>query len=350
MNKGKISYEGKKVSVGIDVHKEFYVVCVVCEGLVVKRCRMPAKAASVVNFIARYLSGAEVKTCYEAGFSGFSLHRYLEQSGVNNIVIHAASIEVAARDRVKTDKRDSVKLATQLDAGRLRGIRIPTESEERKRLLTRSREQLSRMMTRVRNQFKMKLHQFGVLGAERKRILSYKIAQEVAKECKVVELKLSLESLLSVWGCLRREKKQLERELMKQAASDELESVWRSIPGIGALSSRVLSNELGDMSQFPNERALFSFTGLTPGEYSSGEHIRRGRISRQGNGRLRHILVEAAWRAIRVDELLRESFERIGARQGKKRAIVAIARKLVGRARAVFRTKRAYELGYRKAA
>jgi len=90
--------------------------------------------------------------------------------------------------------------------------------------------------------------------------------------------------------------------------------------------------------------------GLTPSEYSTGDNVRRGHISRQGSARLRHILVEAAWRAVRKDSALREDYNRIGARQGKKRAIVAIARKLVGRARAVFRTNKEYKLGYKTAA
>jgi transposase len=156
--------------------------------------------------------------------------------------------------------------------------------------------------------------------------------------------------ILSAWDRFLVEKRKLEQALRAQAETDPDDMVWQSLPGIAALSGRILCNELGDMSQFPNERALFSFTGLTPGEYSSGEKIYRGHISRQGSSRLRHVLVEAAWRSIREDHVLREDFERIAARCGKKRAIVAIARELVGRARAVFRSKEAYELGYRKAA
>ena len=110
-----------------------------------------------------------------------------------------------------------------------------------------------------------------------------------------------------------------------------------------------MSNELGDMSQFPNERALFSFTGLTPGEYSTGEKIHRGHISRQGSSRIRGVLVEAAWRAIREDAGLRLDYERIKARRGAKRAIVAIARKLVGRARAVFKAGGKYQIDFGKA-
>ncbi|MBV8887744.1 MAG: IS110 family transposase [Chroococcidiopsidaceae cyanobacterium CP_BM_RX_35] len=71
---------------------------------------------------------------------------------------------------------------------------------------------------------------------------------------------------------------------------------------MGLLSARILANELGDMSQFKNERQLFSYTGLTPSEYSSGENMRKGHITRQGNSRVRGILIEIAWQAIGEDK------------------------------------------------
>ena len=103
-----------------------------------------------------------------------------------------------------------------------------------------------------------------------------------------------------------------------------------------------MSNELGSMSQFDNERQLFSYTGMTPSEHSSGENTRRGHITRQGNSRVRWLLCQAAWRAIREDLDLKQYFERLHPRTGKKRAIVAVARKLIGRIRAAFRQNKLY--------
>ncbi len=102
--------------------------------------------------------------------------------------------------------------------------------------------------------------------------------------------------------------------------------------------------ELGDLSQFENERQLFSYTGLTPSEYSSGDTICKGHITHQGNTRVRHLLGQAAWRAIEKDRDLREFFERLYPRTGKKRAIVAVARKLIGRIRAAFKTGQPYQM------
>ncbi len=102
--------------------------------------------------------------------------------------------------------------------------------------------------------------------------------------------------------------------------------------------------ELGDLSQFENERQLFSYTGLTPSEFSSGETVRKGHITRQGNTPVRHVLNQAAIRAIKQDRDLKTFFERLAPRTGKKRAIVAVARKLIGRIRAAFKTHQPYQM------
>jgi transposase len=291
-----------------------------------------------------------VKTCYEAGYSGFWLHRELEAAGISNIVVHAASIAVEANNRVKTDKRDSLKMATQLAAGQLRGIRIPTVEQEQSRLLTRTREQLVQARRRAQIQIRMRLHQFGMFPIHIERIMRPSDVIDILAKLERNDLKYSIELLYLQWQFLAQKVKELDKELVKRAASDPREEIYRSVPGIGALIARILSNELGDMSQFANERALFSCTGLTPGEYSSGNNVYRGHISRQGNSRLRHMLVEAAWKAIRKDLVLREHFDRLSVRTGKKRAIVAVARKLIGRVRAAFKAHECYVVGHKKAA
>jgi len=138
----------------------------------------------------------------------------------------------------------------------------------------------------------------------------------------------------------------MRRLLRDQAqAQEETAKVSRSVPGIGAVVARTFATALGDMPRCANERALFRYTGLTPSEYSSGSSVRRGPMSRQGSSRVRHLLVETAWRALPRDEVLQEIFDRIAATRGKKRAIVAIARRLTGRIRACFRQETTYAVG-----
>jgi len=152
--------------------------------------------------------------------------------------------------------------------------------------------------------------------------------------------------LAEQWRLTTRQLIEMRHLLREQAqAQGEIEKVYRSVPGIGAVVARTFATELGDMTRFANERALFSYTGLTPSEYSSGAAMRRGHISHQGSSRVRHLLVETAWRALPRDKVLQESFDRVAATRGKKRAIVAIARRLIGRIRACFREGTLYAVG-----
>ena len=331
-------YLGKKVFIGIDVHKRSYSLSAVCEDVIVKKWSMPAEIDSCVSVILSHFNGANIYTAYEAGFSGYSLHRKLISQGINSIVVCPSSIQKSPNDRVKTDLLDSKKLAIHLSKGMLRGIHVPSVEQERKREITRLRSQLVDHRITVSNQIKSKLMYFGEPGPEGKKRISKKFLGELLGRNLPFELMISLKALTKLWIQLTDQIYEVEKEIAGQEAENqETSKIYRSVPGIGLISSRVLANELGDLSRrFKNERELFSYTGLTPSEYSSGESIRKGRISRCGPPRIRWILTEAAWICIRHDKSLSEIYERIRKRRGAKRAIVAVARRLIGRIRACF--------------
>ena len=88
------SYEGKQVFIGLDVHREFFVASCICDGVVVKRCRMPGTAAAVISLVSKQFGGARVRAAHEAGYSGFWLYGKLVAAGIECVVVHAASIEV----------------------------------------------------------------------------------------------------------------------------------------------------------------------------------------------------------------------------------------------------------------
>ena len=340
------SYAGETVYVGIDVHKRTYtVVARVCQEEV-KRWTTLAEPESLATQLGKYFPEAEIKTAYEAGFSGFVLHRALEQQGITSMVVHAAAIEISAHNRVKTDKRDATKIAQQLEAGRLKAIRIPSMAQESRRLLTRTRAQLVKQRTSTKNRIRMKAHQFGLIGAEDNRVMSASLVTELLEQSDCADFKLAITALWELWKVMDEQISGLNAKLAEQAKSDVNEATYRSAPGVGALSARILANELGNLSQFENERQLFSYTGLTPSEYSSGDTVRKGRITRQGNRHLRGVVIEVAWRSIAKDPALAEVFNRLWPRTGKTRAIVAVARKLMGRIRAAFRKGELYELGH----
>ena len=111
------SYTDIDVYVGIDVHHRTYSVHAQVGQTCLKRWTTTASPTALAAQLLKYFRGARIHSVYEAGFSGFVLHRELVAHRINNIVVHPAAVEVAAHDRVKTDKRDAKKLATQLAAG-----------------------------------------------------------------------------------------------------------------------------------------------------------------------------------------------------------------------------------------
>lgn len=217
------------------------------------------------------------------------------------------------------------------------------------RSVTRLRATMMKLRNQVGNQLKSLLFTQGLIDINDDAIISQKWIER-----KIIEIKeknfledfiFTVEQYQNQWIQLNDTVKTVTNRMRLQAKYDPgLQIIYESVPGIGPIHARQLINELGDMKQFKNERRLFSFTGLTPCEYSSGENIRQGNISRQGNPILRKILVEAAWIAIYRDPNLKNTFDRIAHQRGKKRAIVAVARRLVGRIRACVLSGSLYEI------
>lgn len=339
-------YTDKKVFIGIDVHKKTYAVTAVCDGLVAKKDTLPADPVRLISYCRKYFPGANIESAYETGFSGFHLHRRLEEVGIKNRVVHAAGIEIAAGDKVKTDKRDSLKIATHLSMGRLKGVHVPTKEREDCRALTRVRETFVTHRKRFACQLKALLFQQGLIPYDQTKAVSEKWIKSLSVLPMSEEIRYVVTHYANMWLELTVKIKEIEKTMATQAKNDEsLEAVYRSAPGIGATSARVLANELGDTLQFYNERQLFNYVGLTPTEHSSGEHQRQGHISRQGKAVVRKILVQASWKAIKTDPALQTIYDRISKRAGGKRAIVGIARRLIGRIRSCFRTGELYAIG-----
>ena len=337
----KRDYNGKKIYVGMDVHKNSYAIAVTCEGVVVKSWSMKADNKQLLVQLKEFFPGADIYSAYEAGFSGFAMHRFLIENRVKNIVVNPGSIATESNSRVKTDKKDAKKISQQLSVGLLRGIFIPSKEQEDRRSLTRGRDQVVKRRQAIGNQIKMKIYYLGLF------ISDSRISEVYMKKVELLKLsaghQLVLMELVASWRAETERIKRFTEALKKQALEDKLEIIYRSAPGVGAISSRILSNELGDMSRFDNARQLSSSSGLTPSEYSSGEHTRKGHVTRQGSPQIRAILVEIAWRAIREDQNLMEVYHLIKARREGKRAIVAIARKILIRLRKCFKDNKLWQ-------
>jgi len=142
-----------------------------------------------------------------------------------------------------------------------------------------------------------------------------------------------------------RKQTKLLKELSKTELYRERVEILQTVPGIGLIVAMEILLELQDVSRFRRAEQLAAYVGLTPSQYSSADKIRMGRITGIGKNSLRSALVEASWKLIKKDGAMQEKYERIKARSGAKRAIVAIARTLLIRTRRILLDGIPYAVG-----
>jgi transposase len=253
--------------------------------------------ASVRRLIDRFPDRGQLRVCYEAGPTGFGLYRLLRSMGVACDVVAPALIPKAPADRVKTDRRDCQRLARLHRAGELVAIHVPSQAEEAVRDLCRARADLVADRTRTRH----RLSKF-LLRHDR---IWYQDAWTGKHEAWLADQRFAEAALQSTYGHYRAVLAARDGELAAIEADlahwythgPFVDAVTRlaAYRGIARLGALTIASEVGDWRRFPSARTFMGFTGLVPSEYSSGESVHRGRITKAGNAHLRTQLIESAW-------------------------------------------------------
>jgi transposase len=326
------------IFVGIDLHKKAWHVTIRTAEIELFSGSIPGTWEHLYNLLNRYKSSNQIAV-YEAGYFGFWLYDKLVEHGIKCIVTPPSLIPIEYGNRVKTDRRDSRKLAHFLAKDLLKQIYVPTVKERYHRQVIRRRRQLIGDRVRVQNRIKAELRLNGV-----------NLPEPVGKWtdiyfdnlCRIKFpdrwMQESFNRLLEQYVFLDNQitkQTQLLKELAEKSLYKKRVEILRSIPGIGIISAMELLLELQDINRFRRADQLAAYVGLTPSQYSSADKIRMGRITCIGKNSLRAILVQAAWCLIRKDGVMRERYEKIKARSGGKRSIVAIARQLLIRMRRI---------------
>lgn len=348
------SFEGQSIYVGIDVHLKSWKVSVMTENLTYKTFSSPAEAEKLGSYLRRHFPGATFHSAYEAGFSGFWLHRELMKLGINSIVVNPGDIPTTDKERKqKEDVRDSHKIAQTLRAGQLKGIFVPSKKVEQDRLLLRTRETIVKELRRSKHRIKSLLYFQGIRYPERfytnsthwslvfiKWLESLSFEHESGKGA----LNAHLEMAKHQRGLLLKVTRQI-RELSKGPDYKQSVELLTSIPGIGVLTALSLLTELETIERFESFDRLCSFIGLVPSTNSSGDNEVDTGITPRRNSRLRAALVECAWIAIRHDPALLVAYQKLCQRMPGNRAIIRIAKKILSRIVYVLRSKQKYERG-----
>lgn len=343
-NKVKLT-ETSSIFVGVDVHLSSWHVTVRTRELVLKRASIES-SWEVLRKLLSCWPASDVAVVYEAGFSGFWLYDEVVGWGGNCVVIPPSRIPIESGSRIKTDRRDSAKLAELAATRELPRVWVPSPEQRQDRETVRERRRMVRQVRQVQCQIKALLHCYGLQVASRPGRWSQTYVGHLWQlRFDNRYMQESFARLLERYEFLRQQIERQTKLIRELAASERYRNQVRwlsSLPGVGEYTAIELLLELGDLDRFEKAEELAAYVGLTPGEYSSGQFVRRGHISRCGRGAIRGRLVEASWIAIRFDEELREVYKRICSRCGGKRAIVAVARRLLLRARRLILDGRCY--------
>jgi transposase len=314
----------------LDVHRNTISFCVLKPG---ERepwngqiPNQPGRVRKLVQRIKAQARGS-IRCCYEAGPCGYVLQRDLNAQDCECTVIAPSLTPLRPGDHVKTDRRDARKLAELFRAGLLTEVHPPSADEEAVRDLCRCRDDARVDLTRARHRLTHFLLRRGLVFGEgqqrswsqRHRTWLSSLVLERASERIVFE-----DYLLAVE----------QREAQREALDLELLAISQSEPwrervgwlrcfrGIDTVSAMIFLSELHDVRRFPSAPALMAFLGLVPSEASSGDHHRRGGITRAGNQHVRRTLIEAAWNHRHKPQVSKDLAAR---RLGQPPAIIALA-------------------------
>ena len=258
--------------VGLDVHKNSISVAIAKQGYDQPQSlgRLPNDLTRLLRALKPLGSPAEVQICYEAGPTGYGLVRRLRELGYDCQVVAPAKTPKVASDRVKTDRRDALKLADFLRSGHLTFIRVPTSEEEALRDLIRAREDIKIKETNSKRQLNSMMLRHGRIFRAGKCLWTKRHFDWV--EAQDFEFDASCEAKDTYVGEVRRYQQlilDLDRrieEVSRTVSRADLIHALRAFKGIKTLTAATIVAEVGDLRRFPSAGQFASFLGLTPSE------------------------------------------------------------------------------------
>ena len=294
---------------------------------------------------ARESGSGRIVFVYEASSQGYGLYDLLTAQGIECFVLSPTHIPRSAKSkRQKTDPKDALKLLELARGHVLAGNELPVvwtppRLLRHDRELLRGRLEAAETCTRVKLQIFAMLKRHGIelpqwFSKSRSWTKHFVAWLKEEAERMAATVRPVLSCLIERFETLRRQVVALERHIRHlsktpryQVPCEEL----RELTGVGLITAMTFLTEMGDLARFSNRRQVAAYLGVCPASFESGEaDDRKGHITRQGPGRVRKVLCQAAWAAIRTDPRTRVTWERIkrGSSRRSKKAVVAIMRRL----------------------
>ena len=290
--------------IGLDVHKDSIAFAVALPGRDEPVYR--GEIANELKRLQKWLAGLSAEFegllllfCYEAGPCGYGLYRRLIEAGHDCQVVAPSLIPKKAGERVKTDRRDALKLARLLRSGDLTAVWVPDAEQEAMRDLTRARDDMKSQERKARQQlnaFLLRQSHHWPSGKKRWTRIHFNWLESIRFE--QPWLQVVLQEYIDAVKAATQRVDDLTDQLMHALPTWSLAPVVDSLValrGIDKLAATVLLAELGDISRFDSPKQLMAYLGLVPSEHSTGGRRRQGGITLTGNSHARRMLVECAW-------------------------------------------------------
>lgn len=304
------------VHLGMDVSRDSISVAVLpVDSDVAEMDKITSDTESVRRLIKRMGRPSGLWACYEAGPTGYDLHRLLVSMGVRCDVVAPSLVPKGPGDKVKTDKRDARRLAGLHRAGELTAVAVPSPAQEAVRDLCRTRGDMVQDLTRARN----RLGKFLLRHS-----LVYRGGSNWTHRHQSWLANISFEDKALASTFMHYRATVNLRETTLEAVEADLAGYFATEPfgdavlrlgayrGVTRMGALCLGAEVFDWARFPKARSFMNFTGLTCTEHSSGLSTHRGWITRAGNSHIRGQLTEAAWAYQHVPNVGRGLQERQG--------------------------------------
>lgn len=290
------------IYVGLDVHKDTIAVAVARSGRAEPEFYGEiAHNSQALRRLLKRLSphGEVLDICYEAGPCGYGLYRELTQQGHRCEVVAPSLIPRKAGERVKTDRRDALKLARQHRAGELTAVWVPGQEQEAMRDLTRAREDMQSLALKARQRLSAFLLRHGRVyreGKSRWTQAHFRWLETVrfASPVQQVVFQEYVDTVKAAHKRVAALEEQMREALLGWSLRPVVEALM-ALRGVSLITAMTVLAELGDISRFDSPRELMAYLGLIPSEHSSGGTRRQSGITRTGNGHVRRVLVESAW-------------------------------------------------------
>ena len=287
--------------VGLDVSKEKIAVAVAEEGREEPRYYglIPNTPEAIRKLVKKLGNPDVLRMCYEAGPTGYPLYRQLISLGVHCEVIAPSLIPKRAGDRIKTDRRDAIRLAQLYRAGELTSIYVPTKEDEALRDLVRAREDAKEDELRTKHRLTKFLLRHNIhppSGINKWTVKYFRWLDTLKFESAALRV-----TFQEYYHQLKEIKQRISRfdEEIKLHATEGIQApkieALQALRGVALITATSIVAEVGSFKRFPTAKHFMAYVGLIPSESSSGDKRRQGEITKTGNRHVRRLLIESAW-------------------------------------------------------